>query len=170
MCAAAVRAQHKNAGETRSDRECSDGLKSRLAARFADSGAKRRSRSASFCAAEASVRVPLDSLRTCERKCRRLNARGRPSFNCLPLVTRPERAEKGERRVMRARARASLGCSWALFARFLLRFSVPPPIASDGQFVPASSACVSLAVRIRLRALPVSWQFFLFRNRGCAIK
>lgn len=99
MCAAAVRAERRNTGES-SDRECSDGLKSRLAVRFADSGAKRRCgrrrRSTSFCAAEASVRVPLDSLRTCERKCRRLNARGRPSFNCLPLVTRLEEKQEEE--------------------------------------------------------------------------
>lgn len=65
-------------------------LVSLLASRSA--AAARRS-SASFCAVEASVRVgPLDSLRTCERKRRRLNARGRPSFNCLPLVTGVEKA------------------------------------------------------------------------------
>lgn len=87
MCVAAGRAERRT--RERSDRECSDGLKSRLAARFAKrSGATRPASSlTSFCAVEASMRVPLDSLRTCERKCRRLNARGRPSFNCLPLVT-----------------------------------------------------------------------------------
>lgn len=93
-------------------------LVSLLASRTAE---RSDARSASFCAAEASVRVPLDSLRTCERKCRRLNARGRSSFNCLPLVTRPERAEKrkGEKGDARARARLSwvlLGALCSLFA------------------------------------------------------
>lgn len=89
----------QNAEHESSDRECSDGLKSRSAARLAKrSGAARpASSSTSFCAVEASMRVPLDSLRTCERKCRRLNARGRPTFNCLPLVTWTEKEQKVER-------------------------------------------------------------------------
>jgi len=77
-------------------------LASLLASR---SGATRPASSStfSFCAVEASMRVPLDSLRTCERKCRRLNARGRPSFNCLPLVTWRPRRSRRRRKTMYAR-------------------------------------------------------------------
>lgn len=114
-------------------------------------------RSTSFCAAEASVRVPLDSLRTCERKCRRLNARGRSSFNCLPLVTRPERAEKreGEKGDARARFSWERSCSLLAFCRGFLCRHQSRPTANLSQHT--SSACESLAARIRLRALP--WRF-----------
>lgn len=144
-----------------------------LVSLFASRTAKRSDaagvgRSASFCAAEASVRVPLDSLRTCERKCRRLNARGRSSFNCLPLVTRPGRREARGRGGWCARARSSwelLGALCSLFAAVFCAATnrVRRPICPSTHL----PLVFSLTARIRLRALPVSWRFFFISKSRC---
>lgn len=130
-----------------SDRECSDGLKSRLAARFAKRSDATRSASSSmsFCAVEASMRVPLDSLRTCERKCRRLNAYGRPSFNCLLLVTWTKKKEEKDD-------------VWAHSFESAFHFFLSPPIVSDGQFV----LCMHLSlIPLQPKSVFMLFHFFL---------
>lgn len=141
-------------------------LVSLLASRSA--AAARRS-SASFCAVEASVRVgPLDSLRTCERKRRRLNARGRPSFNCLPLVTGVEKAPAEAGGERGGGGRCARSPSRERFPHFLPCDPLPPPIASDGQFVAARVFRLAPSQpRIAPRANPPrSSAIFLFRKRG----
>jgi len=132
MCAAAARAEQRTheGAATPVDAQTALNLIPLLAPRG------RAASSASFCAAEASVRVPLDSLRTCERKCRRLNARGRSTFNCLPLVTwqQPQREDEDEEEEGEEDDAFSLSLSREAFCRYPL----PSLIAADGQFVLAS--------------------------------